>query len=107
MVLIELKEDQKWEEVMEKKKRLKGRKKKERIGEDLTWKERKMKWKLGEIAKMEKKRGERTWIKNRRIRIGDKRWRWDKEKKVLKDERGNIKKTETGEEEGQIGKVVK
>lgn len=96
MVLIELKEDQKWEEVMEKKKRLKGRKKKERIGEDLTWTERKMRWKLGEIAKMEGRRGERTWIENRRIKIGDKRWRWDEEKKVLKDERENIKKRKRG-----------
>lgn len=55
-----------------------------------------MRWKLGEIAKMEGRRGERTWIENRRIKIGDKRWRWDEEKKVLKDERGNIKKRKRG-----------
>lgn len=34
---------------MDKKKELKGRK--ERFGEDLTWRERRMKWKLKKIAK--------------------------------------------------------
>lgn len=38
---------------MDKKRRLKGRK--ERIGVDLTWKERKTRWKLGEIARMKEK----------------------------------------------------
>lgn len=38
-------------EVMEKKRRLRGRKK--RIVDDLTWKKRKMRWKLENIARME------------------------------------------------------
>lgn len=43
----------KWE-VMEKKKKLRGRK--ERIDADLTWKERKTRWKLRKIARMEEKK---------------------------------------------------
>lgn len=38
-------------EIMEKKKKLKGRK--ERIIEDWTWKERKIWWKLEEVARRE------------------------------------------------------
>jgi len=50
-------EEQKWE-VMEKKRKLRGRR--ERIGEDLTWKERKMRWMLGEIARKEEEKGKRV-----------------------------------------------
>jgi len=46
---------------MKRKRELKGRK--ERIMEDWTWKERKMRWRLEEIARREERRG-------RRVRIG-------------------------------------
>lgn len=39
-------------------------------------------------------------VGNGRIRIGDKWWKWNEEKKVLKDERGNIRKAVTEEKEG-------
>ncbi|XP_029159140.1 uncharacterized protein PF11_0207-like [Nylanderia fulva] len=104
MVVVELeKEEQKWE-VMEKKKRLKGRK--ERIDTDLTWKEREIRRKLGEIARREEKRGERTWVSNGKLKIGEKWWRWDEEKEVLRDEKGNVKNMimgEEGEEERKMG----
>ncbi|XP_029175403.1 golgin subfamily A member 6-like protein 7 [Nylanderia fulva] len=97
MVVVELeKEEQKWE-VMEKKKRLKGRK--ERIDTDLTWKEREIRRKLGEIARREEKRGERTWVSNGKLKIGEKWWRWDEEKEVLRDEKGNVKNMIMREEE--------
>lgn len=47
-------------EVMELKRKLSG--KKERIMEDLTWGERRMRWKPEEIAKKEERRGNKTWI---------------------------------------------
>jgi len=50
-------EDKKWE-VMAKKKNLKGRK--ERIAEDLTWKERRIRWKVAEIARREMTEGKRV-----------------------------------------------
>ncbi|XP_071581240.1 uncharacterized protein [Temnothorax nylanderi] len=54
MVLLKLEnEEQKWE-IMEKKKNLAGRK--ERIMEDLSWEERRMNWRLREIARREEER---------------------------------------------------
>lgn len=46
---------------------LKGRR--ERILEDLTWKERKMKWCIEEIAREEEKKGKRVWVEYGNIRI--------------------------------------
>lgn len=59
-----------------------------------------MRWKLGEIARLEGRKREKTWVGNGRIKIGDKWWKWNEEKEVLKDERGNIRKAETEEKEG-------
>src|SRR5436190_9747800 len=95
MVIIRLgSEEQKWE-VMEKKKKLRGRK--ERIGADLTWRERRTKWKLGEIARREEMKGERTRVGQGRIKIGEKWWKWDEEEEVLKNGNGRVRKTEEGE----------
>lgn len=67
MLLVKLgSEDQKWE-IMEKKKNL--RRRKERIYENLTWRERKIRWKMAEIVKERIAEGKRVWIKGRRIRI--------------------------------------
>lgn len=92
-------------EELEKKKKLRGRK--ERIDMDMTWRERKVRWKLGEIARKVESGGIRTWVGNGRIRIGEKWWRWDEEKEALRDERGNIRKEEQGEEEDKLGRVMK
>ncbi|KMQ86812.1 hypothetical protein RF55_14089 [Lasius niger] len=70
-------------EIMEKRKKLKGRE--ERIEDDWTWKERKMMWNLVLIAKKREREGKRTWIKYGRIRIEGK-WRWDERKEMLKEE---------------------
>lgn len=46
---------------MRNKKNLKGRK--EKIIEDWTWKERKMRSRLEEIAKNEERKGKKVWIR--------------------------------------------
>lgn len=61
MVLVSLGSEEQRREVMEKKKKLRG--KKERIMENWTWKERKMKWKLKEVAKREEKEGRKVWVR--------------------------------------------
>jgi len=95
MLLVRLgSEEQKWE-VMEKKKNLRGRK--ERILEDLSWRERRVRWRLGEIARMEEAKGRRVWVRGGRIRIGDQWWRWNDEGEVLRDERGEIRGEIQGE----------
>lgn len=66
MLLVRLgSEEQKWE-VMEKKKNLRGRK--ERILKDLSWGERRVRWRLGEIARMEETKGRRV-----RVSLGKRR----------------------------------
>jgi len=51
IIWVRLGDEEQKKKVMEKKNRLKGRK--ERILEDWTWKERRMRWKLKEIARKE------------------------------------------------------
>lgn len=55
------------------KRKLKDRK--ERIGEDLIWKERKMRWMLGEIARKKEEKGKRVWISYGKIKIDNIWWR--------------------------------
>lgn len=58
MLLVRLgSEEQKWE-VVEKKKNLRGTK--ERILKDLSWGERRVRWRLREIARMEEAKGRRV-----------------------------------------------
>lgn len=76
MLLVKLgSEEQKWD-IIEKNKILRGRR--ERIVEDLTWRERKIRWRVGEIARKEEAAERRIWM-NGRIRIEGKWWRWDEE----------------------------
>ncbi|KAL6417343.1 hypothetical protein ACFW04_014592 [Cataglyphis niger] len=61
MVVVKLKSEEQRTEVWNRKKLLKGRK--ERILDDWTWKERRMRWSLKRIAREEKKKGrkDRVW----------------------------------------------
>ncbi|XP_011871904.1 PREDICTED: golgin subfamily A member 6-like protein 2 [Vollenhovia emeryi] len=94
MVWVKLRDEEQRGKILEKKSKLKG--KKERIGEDLTWRERKMKWKLEEIAREEEKEGKTVWIRYGRIRIDNIWWRWDEDEEVLRDGNGNVKELKKG-----------
>jgi len=39
--------------------------------EDLSWRERRVRWRLGEIARMEEAKGRTVWVRGGRIRIWD------------------------------------
>jgi len=73
MVLVKLGSEEQKGEVIGKKKILKGRKK--RISEDLTWRERKARWNLQEIARSEERKGRKVWVRQDRIRIDEQWWR--------------------------------
>lgn len=60
MVWVRLENERQKREVMGKKNRFRSRK--ERIAKDLTWKERKMRWKLMSIARMEKGIGRKVLV---------------------------------------------
>jgi len=63
--------------------------------EDWTWKERRMRWKLKEIARKEMSEGRKVWIGYGKIRIGERWWKWDKEEE-LNTEKTNIIKFRRG-----------
>ncbi|XP_046602569.1 vicilin-like seed storage protein At2g18540 [Neodiprion lecontei] len=86
-------------QVMGRKSLLKGRE--ERIDEDLTWAERRMKWKLREIAAIEERRGNRVRIGYAKIWIEGKMWKWDEIGEVLRDGTGRAR--EGGQREGREG----
>ena len=64
-------------EIMKNKGKLRGRK--EWIGDDLTWKERKMQWRLREIGEEEGRQGKRVRVSYGRIEIEGKMWFWDEQ----------------------------
>jgi len=66
--------------------------------EDWTWKDRRVRWKLEEIARMEEKKGNKVWVGYGRIKIAEQWWRWDEEEEILVDGRGNRREGE--QEEG-------
>ena len=68
-------------EIMKNKGKLRGRK--EWIGDDLTWKERKMQWRLREIGEEEGRKGKRVRVSYGRIEIEGKMWFWDEQGEVL------------------------
>ncbi|EFN89266.1 hypothetical protein EAI_04509 [Harpegnathos saltator] len=67
-----------------------------RIDDDLTWRERKMRWKLEEIAREERERGKSIWGKYGKIQIDGKWWRCNEEEEELRDSEGRTR-GETGE----------
>lgn len=67
MLLIKLgNEEQNWE-IMGEKKNLRWRK--ERVSEDLTWREKTIRWKLKQIARKKEAEGKKAWIKDSKIRL--------------------------------------
>ncbi|KMQ86086.1 hypothetical protein RF55_15041 [Lasius niger] len=100
MVVVKLGSREQKREVMEKKKRLKGRK--IRIEDDLTWEERKVRWKIRAIAEEERRKGSRKGerkaggrgdLRNKEKRRGERREdgekeKWWREKKREEKERG-------------------
>ena len=103
MVVVKLGGEEEKRKVMEGKKKLRGGK--IWIMEDLTWKERKMRWRLREIAREEERKGSKVWVGNDRITINGEWWFWDEEGEILRDRRGRERSMEVeqkamrGEEE--------
>ncbi|RLU19487.1 hypothetical protein DMN91_008044 [Ooceraea biroi] len=102
-ILVKLSNEEQKREVMLMKKNLRGRE--ERIMDDWTWKERRMRWKLEEIAREEEKNGKRVWIGYGKIKIDEKWWKWDEKEEVLTDERGRFRLGIQGEGEDKDKEV--
>lgn len=96
IMLVKLENEEQRREVMLRKRNLRRRKK--RVLEDWTWKERRMRWKLDEIARKEENNGKRVRVGYGKIRIEEHWWRWDEEEEVLRDFRGRVRVEGQGEE---------
>ncbi|KMQ90533.1 hypothetical protein RF55_9482 [Lasius niger] len=104
MVIVKLGSEEQKKEVLRRRKGLKG--KKIWIEEDLTWEERRLRWRLREIAREEVEKGRRAWVVQERIRI-DGEWWWNKEKEVLLDGMGRSRGKRRGREKNsQIQREV-
>lgn len=66
---VKLGKEEQRKEVMSKRRNL--RDKRVRIFEDWIWRERRMRWKLEEIAREEEGKGNRVWVGYEKIRIDD------------------------------------
>jgi len=76
------------------------------IEEDLTWEERKKRWKIRRIAREEEVKGKRVRVNQEGVWIEGLWWGWDEEVEGLRDERGRIwgeeeKRKIDSEEEGR------
>lgn len=96
MIEVRMEDTEGKKEVMRRKRELRGRR--EKIEDDLTWKERRMQWKLRKIGDEEERRGKRVRLGYGKVIIEGATWFWDESREVLRDWRG--KERETGEGEG-------
>lgn len=59
---------------------------------NLTWDERKIKWRLEEIAREEEKTGNEVKIEYGRIKINEEWWIWDEGREVLRNGKRKVRK---------------
>ncbi|KAK2578561.1 hypothetical protein KPH14_012208 [Odynerus spinipes] len=90
MVVVRMKDKDKKKKVMEARRNLKG--KRERVEDDLTWRERKMKRNIEEIARKERNKGKVVWVKYGRIWVDGCWWKWDEKRELLRDGSGREKR---------------
>ncbi|KAK2577116.1 hypothetical protein KPH14_003278, partial [Odynerus spinipes] len=90
MVAVRMKDKDKKKKVMEARRNLKG--KRERVEDDLTWRERKMKRNIEEIARKERNKGKVVWVKYGRIWVDGCWWKWDEKRELLRDDSGKEKR---------------
>lgn len=85
--------------------KLRGRR--ERILEDWTWKKRRMRWRLEEIARVEEGKGRKVWVEYGKIKIDELWWKWNEEKEMLRNWRGIMRTEKGGEEEREKDRRLK
>lgn len=70
--MMRLAKEEQRKKIMKKKSNLKGRK--EIVSEDWTWEERKLRWKIGEVARIEERKGSegQVWTGYGKIKINEK-----------------------------------
>ncbi|XP_076383165.1 uncharacterized protein LOC117222807 [Megalopta genalis] len=97
--IVKIKTMQQKRDVMERKKILVGRK--ERIEDDMTWEERKIKWRIRQIVEQERRKGKKVVEGYMKIWMGGERWVWDEKKEVLRNRKGKELKEEERKENAE------
>ncbi|XP_043256876.1 trichohyalin-like [Colletes gigas] len=101
MLEVKLESTEAKREVMRNKGRLRGRK--ERVEDDMTWRERRMQWQLRRIGVEEEVKGRRVRVFYGKIMVDGAMWFWDERREVLRDWRGREGSREGGRRmEGQV-----
>jgi len=98
LAIVRLKNMEQKRRIMIGRRGIKGRSIK--IEDDLTWLERKMEWRLKEIARIEREKGRKVWVSYGKIQIEGKTWKWDEGIQMIKDNEGRVWGNQG---EGQMG----
>ncbi|KMQ87626.1 hypothetical protein RF55_13041 [Lasius niger] len=78
------------------------------VDEDLTREEKRLKWRIAEKARMERRRERKIVNDSRRIWIEGKKWKWDEEKERWREWEGEEDRKEgKGEGKEKEGKGVR
>lgn len=85
MLIVKVRSEENKRKILENKRKLKGRS--VWIEEDLTFKERKMRWNLRRVAEEERRKGRTVRMGNGRIWVENAWWFWDEDDEVLRDGR--------------------
>lgn len=83
MAVVKLGSAEEAKMVMENKKKLKGGR--ISIEKELSWEEKRTKWRLQQIAIKEVTKGRRVWVGKEKLRIEGTWWIWDKKSEELRD----------------------
>lgn len=86
MLIVKVMSEENKRKILENKRKLKGGS--IWIEEDLSFKERKMRWNLRRVAEEERRRERAVRMGNGRIWIENAWWFWDEDEEVLRDDRG-------------------
>ncbi|KMQ88293.1 hypothetical protein RF55_12247 [Lasius niger] len=92
LLILKLGSEEEKKEMLWKKKLLK--RSKVWVEEDLTWKERRMKWDLKDIGREEELKGGKVWIGYNKININGEWWFWDEDGGNMRDWKGNRRRGE-------------
>jgi len=99
IVIVKVGSEEEKKGIMQSKRKLRGEE--VWIEEDLTWEERRVRWKIRQIAIMEETREKRVRIGQGGLWVEGKWWGWDEEKGEITDMDGRSWEKERGEQKGK------
>ncbi|KAM0727873.1 hypothetical protein ACS0PU_005342 [Formica fusca] len=84
--IVKIDEVEKKKEIMRRRGEIKGRD--IRLDDDLTWRERRMRWLIESVARREREKGKRVWVGYGKVQINGIWWKWNEGEEELRDGEG-------------------